>query len=72
MIELTSMSDEFDVAGGVAVAVANPRECDDFCHLIDKYVRVDGMVHHIIGVERAAHAPPWLAGEGIALLWHAH
>lgn len=70
MIELTTRSDEFVVAGGIAVAVANPHTCGGFQHLIDQEVLVDGVVRRIIGVERAAHAPPWVAGEGIGVLWY--
>jgi hypothetical protein len=54
--------------GGLVFSVNNPFECQDFEHLIGASARIDGKDYTIVGVERFAHAPPWIEGEVIGLL----
>jgi hypothetical protein len=53
---------------GVTFIVDNPRECNDFLHIVGKVVEIDGERFEVLNVERFAHSPPWRKGEKIGLL----
>lgn len=53
---------------GTVFGVANDRECDDFAHLLNQEVMIDGTVYLCRGVEHFSHIPPWRKGEPIGLL----
>lgn len=60
---------QFELPGrGTVYSVANPVECSDFDHIIGKWVGIASSAKRVVAVERAAHAPPWRAGELIGLL----
>lgn len=60
---------EWELSGhGPVFTVANPRQCQDFSHLIGSLVTVDGDEYHVIDVLRDTHATPWREEELIGLL----
>lgn len=66
MMSFISLS-SFPINGKQCYGVLNPERCNNFDHLIGQSVLIDQKPHTIIGVERFAHAPPYIAGEKIAL-----
>lgn len=54
--------------GGEVIHVNLDRDTEDFSHLIDQVVNIDGDKYHCSGVGRASHDPPWLKGEPIAIV----
>jgi hypothetical protein len=48
-------------------AVPNPSQCDDWRHLKEKLVRIDGSLFTVVHIEAAYHDPPWRKGERLSL-----
>ena len=48
--------------------VLNPLICEDFSHLINKEVEIDGLKYMVVTVETFAHLPPYREGERIGLV----
>jgi len=61
--------DRFDIPNrGIVFVVKNDTETEDFSHLINRLVIVDGTRYTCIGVERHCHSRPWRKGEQIGIL----
>ena len=61
--------DWYDVKGrGRVAAVSLDRETEDFSHIIDQEIIIDGEIYTGKAVERFAHCPPWHADEKIGIL----
>jgi hypothetical protein len=67
VMKLTSQ-EIYMVGGKKYVVVENPKECENFDHIIGHNIEIDGIIEKVIGVERFCHCPPWSAGEKIGLL----
>jgi hypothetical protein len=62
-------ADWFEIKGrGWEAAVSLDRDTDDFAHLIDRRVTIDGQAYVCIGVNHFGHHPPWRKGERIGLV----
>ena len=53
---------------GQCAVVQLDQQTNDFMHLINKEVQVDGRLFRCTKVERYEHGAPWQPGEHIALL----
>jgi hypothetical protein len=59
----------FEIKGrGWEAAVALDRDTNDFAHLIDQRVTIDGQTYRCTGVNHFGHQPPWRKGERIGLM----
>lgn len=62
-------AESYDITGrGTVYCVQNPRDCTDFKWLVGQWVRINGSVFEVIGVERFAIAGTYLAGKPLGLL----
>ena len=51
----------------VSFAIANPRECMDFNHLVGQLVRIDGDLYRIVSVDLPIHQAPYRKDERISV-----
>jgi hypothetical protein len=59
----------FEIKGiGWEAAVTLDRDTEDFSHLLQGRVTIDGRPYVCVRVNRFAHAPPWRRGEHIGLV----
>jgi len=68
MYKFKSLSQHTITGRGLVFCVKNPKKCDDFKHLRDQEVSIDGKIYIVKGVEFFAHCAPWKRGENIGLL----
>lgn len=58
----------YRLTAGKVFVVENPHQCNDFNHLLNQKVMVDGEEFIINGVEARMHGAPWKQGEDIGLM----
>lgn len=59
----------YEITGrGTVYTVRNPKDCSDFNWLINQWVRIDGAIMEVRGIERFAIVGTYLAGKPLGLL----